>query len=69
MVLAPFASVGWTGGAVTNGIGTASDGARPVLGLAAELFMRLLRVEAGIALRTGELGVTVDIGRDWWGAL
>ncbi len=69
MVLAPFASVGWTGGAVTNGIGTASDGARPVVGLAAELFMRLIRVEAGMALRTGEVGVTVDIGRDWWGAL
>ena len=69
MVLAPFASVGWTSGAVSDGIGTASDGARPVLGLAAELFMRLIRVEAGVALRTGELGVTVDIGRDWWGAL
>jgi hypothetical protein len=69
IVLAPFASVGWTGGDVANGIGGASDGARPVLGLAAELFMRLIRVEAGVALRTGEIGVTVDIGRDWWGAL
>jgi hypothetical protein len=31
--------------------------------------MRLIRVEAGVALRTGEIGVTVDINRDWWGAL
>ncbi len=69
MVLAPFAAVGWTGGEVDGGVGGRSDGARPVLGLAAELFMRLIRVEAGVALRTGEVGVTVDIGRDWWGAL
>lgn len=69
MVLAPFAAVGWAGGEVAGGLGSASDGARPVLGLAAELFMRLIRVEAGVALRTGEVGITVDIGRDWWGAL
>ncbi|HEU4829133.1 MAG TPA: hypothetical protein VFT04_08050 [Gemmatimonadales bacterium] len=69
MVLAPFAAIGWTGGDVAGGVGTASDGARPVLGVAAELFMRLIRVEAGVALRTGEVGVTIDIGRDWWGAL
>ena len=69
MVLAPFAAVGWTGGSVAGGVGGPSDGARPVLGLAAELFMRLIRVEAGVALRTGEVGLTVDIGRDWWGAL
>ena len=69
MILAPFAAVGWTGGDVTGGVGSASDGARPVLGIAAELFMRLIRVEAGVAVRTGEIGITVDIGRDWWGAL
>jgi hypothetical protein len=69
MVLAPFAAVGWTGGSVDGGVGGATDGARPVVGLAAELFMRLIRVEAGVALETGEVGVTVDIGRDWWGAL
>ena len=69
MVLAPFAAVGWTGGAMDGGVGGGSDGARPVLGLAAELFMRLIRIEAGVALRTGEVGVTIDIGRDWWGAL
>ena len=32
-------------------------------------FMRLLRVEAGVGLRDGGLGVTVDINRDWWGLL
>ena len=44
-------------------------GARPVAGVALELFMRLIRVEAGVALRTGHIGVTVDVSRDWWGAL
>jgi hypothetical protein len=44
-------------------------GARPVAGVALELFMRLIRVEAGVAVRTGELGITLDVSRDWWGAL
>ncbi|HEX6644383.1 MAG TPA: hypothetical protein VF037_06890 [Gemmatimonadales bacterium] len=69
MVLAPFLAAGWTGREIPGGIGIATDGGRPVAGVAAELFMRLIRVEAGVALRTGEVGVTVDIGRDWWGAL
>jgi hypothetical protein len=40
-----------------------------VAGVALELFMQLIRVEAGVALRTGEVGFTVDINREWWGAL
>lgn len=67
--LAPFAAVGWTGGSVAGVPWTPAEGARPVLGIAAELFMRLVRVEAGVALRTGEIGVTVDVAREWWGAL
>jgi hypothetical protein len=55
----PYGSLPWTG----------SDGIRPVAGLALELFMRLIRVEAGMGLRDGRLGVTVDINRDWWGLL
>jgi hypothetical protein len=31
--------------------------------------MRIIRVEAGVALRGGGVGVTVDINRDWWGIL
>jgi hypothetical protein len=31
--------------------------------------MRLLRVEAGIGLRTGDFQLTVDVHRDWWGLL
>jgi len=40
-----------------------------VAGVALEWFMRLLRVEAGVGLRDGGVGVTVDINRDWWGLL
>jgi hypothetical protein len=31
--------------------------------------MRLLRIEAGLSLRTGDFGLTVDVNRDWWGLL
>ena len=67
--LAPFAALGWAGGGVAGMPWDADGGARPVAGVALELFMRLLRVEAGVALRTGHFGVTVDVSRDWWGAL
>ena len=69
MTVAPFVAAGWAGGAQPGVPWAASDGVRPVAGLALEVFMRLVRVEAGMALRTGDVGVTVDINRDWWGAL
>jgi hypothetical protein len=31
--------------------------------------MRLLRIEAGIGLRDGDLGLTFDVHPDWWGLL
>ena len=37
-----------------------------MLGLAVELFMRLIRVEAGVGLRDGGFGIMVDVNRDWW---
>ncbi len=69
ITLAPFVAAGWTGGSEAGVPWRASDGIRPVAGLAVDVFMRLLRVEGGIALRTGNLGLTVDINRDWWGVL
>ena len=67
MTLAPFVAAGWTGAPAL--VGAETDGLRPVAGLAAEWFMRLIRVEAGVGLRDGALGVTVDVNRDWWGVL
>jgi hypothetical protein len=46
-----------------------TGGLRPVAGVALEWFMRLIRVEAGVGLRDGDVGVTVDLNRDWWGLL
>src|SRR4051812_22441483 len=46
-----------------------TDGVRPVAGVAFEWFLRLLRLEAGVGLRDGRIGVTLDINRDWWGLL
>jgi hypothetical protein len=67
MTLAPFVAAGWTGDPAV--VGRETDGIRPVIGVAAEWFMRLIRVEAGIGLRDGEFGLTVDVNRDWWGLL
>lgn len=64
--LAPFVAAGWTHDPM---LGAASDGIRPVAGIAVEWPMRILRVEAGVGLRDGRVGVTVDVNRDWWGIL
>ena len=69
MTLAPFVAAGWADRPLSGLPWTASNGVRPVAGVALELFMRIIRVEAGIGLRDGHAGVTVDINRDWWGIL
>ncbi|HET8633557.1 MAG TPA: hypothetical protein VFL88_05365 [Gemmatimonadales bacterium] len=69
ITLAPFLAAGWSGGGQAGVPWTSSDGIRPVAGIAIDLFMRLLRVEGGVALRTGDVGLTVDVNRDWWGIL
>ena len=67
--VAPFLAAGYAGRSLPGLPWVVSDGIRPVAGVALELFMRLLRVEAGIGLRDGDFGVTLDINRDWWGLL
>jgi hypothetical protein len=69
IIIAPFLSAGYTGRSLTGLPWGPSDGMRPVGGLALEWFMRLIRVEAGIGLRDGRFGLTVDVNRDWWGLL
>jgi hypothetical protein len=46
-----------------------TDGVRPVAGLAAEWLMGLLRLEVGVGLRSGDVGISLDVNRDWWGIL
>ncbi|MFL5403473.1 MAG: hypothetical protein ACJ8BF_11720 [Gemmatimonadales bacterium] len=67
--LAPFVALGYAGRPLSGLPWTGTDGIRPVAGLAVEWFMRLIRVELGVGLRSGELGLTVDVNRDWWGLL
>jgi hypothetical protein len=69
ITLAPFLSAGYTAEPLPGLPWHGTGGIRPVVGVALEWFMRLVRVEAGIGLRDGGMGVTVDINRDWWGLL
>jgi hypothetical protein len=69
VTIAPFLSAGITGGLVRGLPWRPSGKVRPVAGLALEWFHRLIRAEAGVGLRTGALGVTVDVSREWWDIL
>jgi hypothetical protein len=69
MTVAPFLAAGASGRPIAGLPWAATDGVRPVVGVALEWFMRLIRVEAGMGLRDGNFGLTVDINRDWWGLL
>jgi hypothetical protein len=69
ITVAPFLAAGYTARPLAGITPGDSDGVRPVAGLALEFLMRIIRVEAGLALRDGRFGVTVDVNRDWWGVL
>jgi len=69
LLLAPFLAAGYAARSYPNMPWGDSQGVRPVAGVAVEWFMHLLRLEAGVGLRDGRLGVTVDVNRDWWGLL
>jgi hypothetical protein len=69
IIVAPFVAAGWSERSYASLPWRASDGVRPVAGIALEWFMRLIRIEAGVGLRTGDVGVSVEIHRDWWSIL
>ena len=69
MTVAPFLAAGYADRPIGDLPWSRSEGIRPVAGLAVELLMRLIRVEAGVGLRDGHVGLTVDVNRDWWGLL
>jgi hypothetical protein len=69
LTVAPFLAAGAAGRAYGGLPWGSSDGIRPVAGVALEWLMRLIRIEAGLGLRTGDFGLTVDVNRDWWGLL
>jgi hypothetical protein len=69
VTVAPFLAAGWAGAGMTGLPWRPSGEVRPVAGLALEWLHRLIRIEAGASLRTGHLGVTVDVSREWWDVL
>jgi hypothetical protein len=69
ITLAPFVAAGWSGGQLAGLPWQSSRRVRTVAGLALEWFHHLLRVEAGVSLQTGGVGVTVDFSREWWEVL
>jgi len=69
MVLAPFVAAGWSDRPYAGLPWPATDGIRPVAGVALEFLLRLLRVEFGVGLRDGDVGLTLDVHPDWWGVL
>jgi hypothetical protein len=69
VTIAPFLAAGYSARPIAGLTPGTSDGIRPVAGVAFELLMRLIRVEAGLGLRDGRFGVTLDVNRDWWGVL
>jgi hypothetical protein len=64
--LAPYVAVGWASDSGTGLPWAASDGVRPVLGVSARLFHRLLELDLGWAPRSRSVGFTVDVRRDLW---
>jgi hypothetical protein len=66
LTLAPFLAAGYAARPLPSLPWTRTAGVRPVAGIALEWLMRLIRVEAGVGLRDGRIGVTVDVNRDWW---
>jgi hypothetical protein len=69
MTVAPFLAAGYADRPYQTLPWAQSRGVRPVAGIAFEWLMRLIRIEAGVGLRDGRVGVTIDINRDWWGLL
>lgn len=66
LVVAPFLAAGGTGRPFVSMPWGSSDGIRPVVGVAVEVFHRLLRLETGWGVRSGDVGVTLDVRRTLW---
>ena len=64
--LVPFVVAGWSGGTIADGVGSPSDGVRPVVGVAVEWFHSLLKAEFGFSLRDKRFGAIMDVSRDLW---
>lgn len=66
--LIPFLAVGVAGGDQAGFPWRGTASLEPVVGLRLDLWGELLRVETGISLRHGGLGLSLDFHPSWWGA-
>ena len=69
LTVAPYLAAGWADRPVQGLPWEGTHGLRPVAGIAFEWLMRLVRLEVGVGLRDGTMGVSIDVNRDWWGVL
>ena len=67
--IAPFVAIGWADQPVEGLPWAASEGLRPVLGVASELLFNVVRVEAGWAPRAGRVSILLDASPSWWPVL
>jgi hypothetical protein len=64
--LSLVAGAGVAGGEMAGMPWQATDRIEPVAGLRLDLWGPLLRIESGVSLRTGHMGVTFDLHPAWW---
>ena len=65
-VVAPYVAAGIVGGDMANVPWRATGRIDPVVGLRLDLWGPLFRIETGVSLRTGRVGLAVDVHPDWW---
>ena len=64
--IAPYLAAGVAGGDLPILPWRATGRVEPVAGLRLDLWGPLFRLETGVALRTGKVGVALDIHPQWW---
>ncbi len=69
LVLAPFVGAGWAGGSVPGVQWQPTGRMRPVVGIGAEWFHGLLRVDVGLRGIDPHVAFVFDVRRDLWGVL
>ena len=68
-VVAPYVAVGAAGGDFPDLPWRATGAVEPVAGVRLDLWGPLFRIDAGMSLRTGRVGVSFDMHPDWWGVM